>query len=94
MNVQLWIYMYKENFILLSFQFKKWHIKCVLCNYFRRITITVFIKCFSTMGEEQMKSVTVKAILCKLKFYSSVPKCANEYVKIDRMNIMETMLMV
>jgi len=43
-----------------------------------------------------MKSITVKidAVLCKLKFYSSVPKCANEYVKIDRMNIMEIILMV
>jgi hypothetical protein len=41
-----------------------------------------------------MKSVTVKAVLCKLKLYSSVPKCANECAKIDKMNIMETILMV
>jgi len=34
------------------------------------------------------------AVLFKLKFYSFVPKCANEYVKIERMNMMEIILMV
>jgi hypothetical protein len=35
---------------------------------------------------DEEQTVKVDAVLCKWKFYSSVPKCANEYVKIGWLN--------